>query len=99
MRVLLEEAARSEMWTAAQFYNDCSEGLGSEFLDAVDEAIVKIKLRPLLGSPMTQRFRRVILHRFPYALIYSVEDDVAFVAAVMHLKRHPEYWKGRGSER
>ncbi len=99
MRVLLEAAARFEMWTAAQFYDDCREGLGLEFLDAVDEAIVKIKLHPFIGSSMSQRFRRIFLHRFPYALIYSVEDDVALVAAVMHLKRHPEYWKGRGCER
>ena len=99
MRILLEAAARSEMWAAAQFYDDCREGLGVEFLDAVDEAIAKIKFRPLIGSPMTHQFRRVYLHRFPYALVYSVEEDVAFVAAVMHLKRHPEYWKGRGSHR
>jgi len=96
MRILLDAAARSEMWTAADFYDECREGLGVEFLDAVDEALAKIKLRPFIGSPMTQQFRRVYLRRFPYALVYSVEENVAFVAAVMHMKRHPQYWKGRG---
>ena len=99
MRILLESAARSEMWRAAQFYDECREGLGLEFLDAVDKAIVQIKSHPLMGTPVGKRFRRVYLHRFPYALVYSAEDDVAFVAAVMHLKRHPEYWKKRGAER
>ena len=99
MRVLLETAARSEMWDAAQFYDDCASGLGIEFLDAVDEAVSRIKMNPQGGSPAGGRFRRVYLSRFPYALVYSLERDIAFVAAVMHLKRHPDYWRERGSER
>jgi len=95
MRVVLEAAARSEMWEAAQFYDDCREGLGLEFLAAVEQALEWIRRHPLLGSPLKRPFRRVFLHRFPYALVYAVEEDVAFVAAVMHLKRKPGYWLKR----
>ena len=41
------------------------------------------------------RFRRCLVHRFPYGVIYAVEDDVVYVAAVMHLKRKPGYWESR----
>jgi hypothetical protein len=98
MRVLLDAGARSEMWAAAQFYDECRKGLGLEFLDAVDGALARIKMNPLVGSPVGGKFRRVYLSRFPYALVYSAEDDIAFVAAVMHLKRHPEYWKEQGRD-
>jgi hypothetical protein len=99
MKVVLEAAARSEMWEAAQFYEDCREGLGLEFLDAVEQALERIKRQPLLGSPLKASFRRVFLHRFPYALVYAVEEDITFVAAVMHLKRKPGYWEERHRRR
>jgi hypothetical protein len=98
MKILLDEAALSEMWDAARFYDSCRDGLGTEFLDAVEEAIERIKRTPFVGSPTEGRFRRVYLFRFPYALVYTVEDDLAFIAAVMHLKRQPDYWRDRGRD-
>ena len=41
------------------------------------------------------RFRRYLVQRFPYGLIYVVQEDVIYIAAVMHLKRKPDYWVGR----
>ena len=89
MRLVLDPLARAEMWEAAQFYDQCREGLGVEFLDAIELAFELIKRHPLLGSPLTDRFRRVAIHRFPYALVYAVEEEIIYVAAVMHLKRRP----------
>ncbi|MCZ6674550.1 MAG: type II toxin-antitoxin system RelE/ParE family toxin [Verrucomicrobia bacterium] len=40
-------------------------------------------------------FRRHLLARFPYGIIYRIDDDVIYVVAVMHLKRNPGYWKNR----
>jgi toxin ParE1/3/4 len=42
------------------------------------------------------RFRRYLLQRFPYGIIYAVEGKVIYIAAVMHLKRKPGYWVSRG---
>jgi toxin ParE1/3/4 len=95
MKILLDVTAHSEIWDAAQFYDSCRDGLGIEFLDAVDEAIARIKRTPFAGNPTEGRFRRVYLFRFPYSLVYTVEDDIVFIAAVMHLKRHPDYWRER----
>ena len=33
--------------------------------------------------------------QFPYGLIYAVQGDTIYVAAVMHLKRKPGYWVPR----
>jgi len=29
-------------------------------------------------------------HRFPYGIIYTVEDGTVLVISVMHLHRHPD---------
>ena len=37
----------------------------------------------------------MILSRFPYKLLYSVEADHLYVIAVAHLHRAPDYWVDR----
>lgn len=39
--------------------------------------------------------RRVVLKRFPYKLLYSVETDHLYVIAVAHQHRKPGYWHDR----
>ncbi len=39
--------------------------------------------------------RKLNFHRFPYAIVYSVRDDVLYIKAVMHLYRRPFYWQHR----
>lgn len=39
--------------------------------------------------------RRMLLHRFPYALLYTLEPDHILVLAVKLHNRRPGYWRGR----
>ena len=96
MKVRLDPAAKLEIRQAALFYEDCRDGLGLEFLDAVESAFEQIQRHPRVWRILKGRFRRYLLQRFPYGLIYAVEGEPIFVAAVMHLKRKPGYWVSRG---
>ncbi|MDP3091986.1 MAG: type II toxin-antitoxin system RelE/ParE family toxin [Nitrospira sp.] len=96
MRVRLDPAAKSEIRQAALFYEDCREGLGREFLDSVESAFEQIHRHPAVWRILKGRFRRYLLQRFPYGVIYAVDEDVIYIAAVMHLKRKPGYWVSRG---
>lgn len=96
MKVFLDPEANLEIRQAAEFYEDCHQGLGQEFLDAVDLAFDHIQQHPRTWRTLKGRFRRYLLQRFPYGLIYAVEGQTIFVAAVMHLKRKPGYWVSRG---
>ena len=87
MRVRLDSAAKSEIRQAALFYEDCHEGLGQEFLDSIESAFEQIQQHPTVWRILKGRFRRYLLQRFPYGVIY--------IAAVMHLKRKPGYWVSR----
>jgi hypothetical protein len=96
LRIVLDPAAAAELREAAVFYEDCREGLGREFLSGVEDTFEAIVRRPTLWRRLSGRFRRCLVHRFPYGVIYAVEDDVVYVAAVMHLKRKPGYWEPQG---
>jgi hypothetical protein len=38
------------------------------------------------------------MKRFSRSIIYRDEDGVVYVVAVMHQRRHPDYWKSRVDE-
>jgi len=47
VKLVLDPAAKVEMREAAFFYENCREGLGEEFLDAVELAFAEIAQRPM----------------------------------------------------
>jgi plasmid stabilization system protein ParE len=96
LNLLLDPEANREIRQAAEFYEDSRQGLGLEFLDAVESAFNHIQQHPRVWRILKGRFRRYLLQRFPYGLIYAVEGETIFVAAVMHLKRKPGYWVSGG---
>jgi hypothetical protein len=36
-----------------------------------------------------------MIHRFPYAILYEDQPQAILIIAVMHLRRHPNYWIDR----
>jgi hypothetical protein len=39
--------------------------------------------------------RRCLARRFPYGVLYFMEQGDILILAVMHLHRSPDYWKAR----
>ena len=95
MRLVLDPAAFAELREAARFYEESRKGLGRDFLDNVEAAFASIMRHPTLWRRLKGRFRRCLVHRFPYGIIYAVERDTIYVADVMHLRREPGYWERR----
>lgn len=92
MDLTFHDDAFAEARQAAIYYDEQSAGLGNAFLDELDAAIVRLQRHPYTWAFVEQPYRRVLLHRFPYAVIYRIDDDAVFVAAVAHCKRQPLYW-------
>lgn len=96
-RFRFHPAAARELGDAATWYEERREGLGLEFLQAV-----RFKIVGLLEAPARWRLvngtRRVLLGRFPYAIVYrEVPEDARAIeiVAVAHLRRRPQYWSRR----
>jgi toxin ParE1/3/4 len=87
--------ARKEFFEAAEYYEDQVVGLGDTFIDEVEKVLEVIEQQPLSGTKITNTERRFLVSRFPYGIIYSVEDDFISIFAVMNLRRKPGYWKSR----
>lgn len=88
-------AAEEEMIAAALFYEAVAVGLGSDFLDDVQQAIDGLRQYPKSGVEVAVGLRRALLYRFPFSVIYAVEADGILVIAVAHARRRPNYWRSR----
>ena len=87
--------AEEEMTEAAVFYEAASPRLGSDFLDDVRRVIDLVRGQPSIGRNVGQGLRRMLLHKFPFSLIYALGAEEIVIVAVAHQKRRPDYWKGR----
>jgi toxin ParE1/3/4 len=87
--------ALEEADDAASFYHMQQPGLGKRFLEALEDAITRIRRNPLLYRKVDGEIRKCRLIRFPYGVIYRLKGDCIDIIAVMHLRRQPDYWKLR----
>jgi plasmid stabilization system protein ParE len=87
--------ARAEYVTATLYYASRRPGLGRSFADAVERALVLIREYPEMGSPIEGSIRRVLVRRFPCAVVYRVEAESVHIIAVADLRREPDYWRHR----
>jgi hypothetical protein len=95
MRVVFSPQASSEFDEGEHYYEQQVPGLGGRLRKEVKEALVRLRSWPLACAIEKGNIRRLILSRFPYKLLYSVENDHIYIIAVAHLHRAPDYWIGR----
>ena len=95
MNVTIHESAEMELSESAEYYDKESLGLGSLYIDDIDETIKLITMYPESSFLIRGRVRRKPLKRFPYSLIYSLRPTEIRILAVAHQKRRPFYWHSR----
>jgi len=69
--------------------------LGWEFAEEVYNTIQRILQFPNAWQVMDGDIRRCLTNRFPYGVIYYLNNNVVVILAVMQLKQKPGYWKKR----
>jgi plasmid stabilization system protein ParE len=95
MQIVFLQPSKDEMCEAAAYYETKAAGLGSAFLDEVERAVSGIKELPYSGRLLRNGVRRRLVKRFPFGILYAVDDNKIVVLAVMHLRRRPSYWASR----
>lgn len=94
-RVRFVEPARLEVLAEVVYYQQVEVGLGTKFLEAVEDATARALAYPLAGSPAQNKTRRVFLRDFPFALVYRSDEQGITIYALAHHARRPGYWRSR----
>jgi len=86
--------AEAELQDGAAWYDERSPGLGLRFVVAVHAKADEIAEAPQRW-PLAAGTRRVLMGRFPYAVVYREVGEEIEIVAVAHLKRRSAYWSRR----
>ena len=90
-RLIIRPQADIEILEAADYYEDEKAGLGSEFLDELEEAMNGLAQHPqfYFNTIPEKAQRRFLLIRFPYLIVYETRDEEVIVLSVRHVKQKP----------
>ena len=94
MNLRFLDSAEEGMLETVQVYVDQAVGLGERFLDEAEGCVDLLLDRPYIGRRVGE-LRRFPPRKFPFTLIYALEDDALVVVAVSHHRRRPSYWMVR----
>ena len=80
-----------------QILESSEPGPGYQCAIEIVAAVERIKANPGLWPIVDHQVCRCLVHRFPYGVIYSVDEQRSelLILAVMHLHRQPGYWSER----
>lgn len=88
-RVLFHPLLNQELQQVTGWYDDQLPGLGAEFYNEFEATVGLIQENPFAFSVFLRRFRQVKTNRFPYIIVYEIEEHTIYVHQVIHAHRHP----------
>jgi plasmid stabilization system protein ParE len=86
-----------DLLVAEEWYEQQQSGLGQAFLRDVVAAVDRILLNPLVYRVRYGRkpVRWAYTNRFPYRIIFHIDDDTVVIDTIIHTARHHRVWKKR----
>lgn len=92
-RLDVSAEAELEIFEAALRYERERAGLGFRFETQVNAVLSRVLENPFQFPGIEKAARRALVRDFPYGIVFTVDDDLITVLAVLHLHRHPDMWK------
>lgn len=92
MNLRILELAYLEIEDAQEYYNLQQENLGDRFKKEIQKTIDHILAFPTLFPEVENNIRRCLLHKFPYSVFYTIDDETIVILSIAHQRRKPFYW-------
>lgn len=89
--VILKEVA-DDLNDGKAFYDQRESGVGDYFWDSLLADIESLAIYAGIHN-REHGLHRMLAKRFPYAIYYEIVDDIAYVVAVLPMRRNPAWIK------
>ena len=93
--VTISREAENDLTEIFSWYEDKRKGLGHDFLLQVEAGLRLIEQHPRAFREEYRSVRKHLIKRFPYKIIYLVEQEKVIVLGILHGKRSSELIKKR----
>lgn len=87
--------ALHELDEAVAFFELQQKGLGITLLEEAERRFQALQAFPQRFARIYKQYRRFPLDRYPYSVIYGIEEDLIYIVALAHQARRPDYWHDR----
>ena len=95
MKYVFHPEALKEYADAVRYYTEQRTEVAQAFINAIEDAVYRGRESPTRYNAIDDDVRRCMTRRFPYGILYTIEQDYILILAVMHCSREPGYWKSR----
>jgi len=89
MQVRIARSAETDLLEGYAFYEEQQAGIGDYFLDSLFADIDALTLYAGIHPKPDGRLHRTLAKRFPFAIYYDVQNDIATVVAVLDCRQNP----------
>jgi len=94
-RLIINPLAEEDLREAKAWHDNQRQGLGTELIDEISLVFDRIIRSPMVHAVQFRGLRIALARRFPYAVVYRLDDDQITVIAIYHTSRHPRTWQVR----
>jgi plasmid stabilization system protein ParE len=91
--LIIAPEAEQDIAEAYDWYQQRRVGLGEDFLTCVDACMQGICRMPEMYAVVHEKYRRALVRRFPFAVIYECTAEIVTVYSVFHTSRDPDKWR------
>ena len=97
MKIIFVEEAKFEFDDTVLFYELEQKNLGKLFKKELKRLIDILINYPKIGSNENYSLKSLLLHKFPYKVIYYIRKEEIYILAIAHQHREPDYWVDRST--
>jgi plasmid stabilization system protein ParE len=89
--------ALADIESAADWYEDKESGLGAAFVRMMCDAIASLAEGAYRHHIRNRRLRVrwLCARRFPYRIVYRIDNERVTILTVLHASRHDREWRRR----
>lgn len=95
MTLLFHAEASDEVDEAFAFYLRKEPRAAWDFLAELDQQLQRVQATPQHFPAWRHGTQRALLKRFPYQIIFHLEEDRIVVYSVSHQQKKPDHWAHR----
>ena len=91
MRLRIHPGASAEIRKEALYYEQQAPGLGTDFLQEIDNSVERIAAHPEQFPASDPNLKKCVLERFPFSILFREKPGLVEILVVRHDARHPSY--------
>jgi plasmid stabilization system protein ParE len=98
-RLVFHPGVVGDLEAIVAYYAELDGSLPARFRARFSEQVSRLAELPNSGAALFDDFRRIVIKRFPYLIVYRIEGEQVFVLAVVSFRRDPDWIRHIASSR